>query len=256
MKPEELAAAVKDPISALGGGWMLSQQARPVGKALGTGSWGLYMIGRAGVLGDVDPAVVTAALGFFPRERVDYGWLRARTVVDVPTGHERYVQVMQHWARDHVTGADGLDRLGELLAAVIAAAPIAGLPIFAGWAALPLPADPAERCVQQAMALREYRGGCHLIAVTAHGLTPLEAVLAGGGPGNASFFGWPEPYPDVADKKAIRDDAELLTDTLAARAWGVLAPDVAAECLALVRSVTDHTMASVAAALPPAAADT
>jgi hypothetical protein len=245
--PEQVAAAAKDPISALGGGWMLSQQARPVGKELGTGSWGLYMIGRAGVLGDVDPAVVTAALGFFPDERVRYGWERARAAVDLRVGHERYVEVMRQWARDHVRGADGLDRLGALLSTVVGAAPAAGLPIFAGWAALPLPDDPAERVVQLAMALREYRGGCHLIAVIAHGLTPLEAVLAGGGPGNAEFFGWPEPYPDVTDKKPLRDDAEILTDRLAARAWGALDEGESAECVALVRSVADHALASIAA---------
>jgi hypothetical protein len=246
--PEQVAAAVKDQDTALGGGWMLSQQARPVGKELGTGSWGLYMIGRAGVLGDVDPAVVVAALGFFPEERVRYGWERARAAVDLQVGHERYIGVMRQWARDHVRGADGLDRLGELLERVVAAAPSAGLPIFAGWAALPLPDDPAERVVQLSMALREHRGGCHLIAVTAHGLTPLEAVLAGGGPGNAEFFGWPEPYPDVTDKKALRDDAEILTDRLAARAWRALDEAESAECVGLVRSAAAHTLAAVAAA--------
>ena len=44
--------------------------------------------------------------------------------------------------------------------------------------------------------LREWRGGIHLVATTAVGLSPLEAILTNEGPGQAKFFGWPEPFPD------------------------------------------------------------
>ena len=43
--------------------------------------------------------------------------------------------------------------------------------------------------------LREWRGGLHLVATTAAGLTPLEAILTNEGAGQAKFFGWAEPFP-------------------------------------------------------------
>ena len=46
--------------------------------------------------------------------------------------------------------------------------------------------------------LREWRGGNHLVATTAVGLSPLEAILTNEGPGQAKFFGWPEPFPEFA----------------------------------------------------------
>ena len=64
--------------------------------------------------------------------------------------------------------------------------------------------------------LREWRGGLHLVATTAVGLSPLEAILTNEGPGQAKFFGWPEPFPDFAAIKAKHDEAEEITDRLCA----------------------------------------
>ncbi len=66
--------------------------------------------------------------------------------------------------------------------------------------------------------LREWRGGLHLVATTAVGLSPLEAILTNEGPGQAKFFGWSEPFPDFAPIKAQHDEAEEITDRLCASA--------------------------------------
>ena len=66
--------------------------------------------------------------------------------------------------------------------------------------------------------LREWRGGLHLVATTAVGLSPLEAILTNEGPGQAKFFGWSEPFPDVSAIKAKHDEAEEITDRLCAAA--------------------------------------
>ncbi len=50
--------------------------------------------------------------------------------------------------------------------------------------------------------LREWRGGLHLVATTAVGLSPLEAILTNEGPGQAKFFGWSEPFPDFAPSRS------------------------------------------------------
>ncbi len=64
--------------------------------------------------------------------------------------------------------------------------------------------------------LREWRGGLHLVATTAVGLPPLEAILTNEGEGQAQFFGWSGPFPDVAVIKAKHDGAEAITDRLCA----------------------------------------
>jgi hypothetical protein len=66
--------------------------------------------------------------------------------------------------------------------------------------------------------LREWRGGLHLVATTAVGLTPLEAILTNEGPGQAKSFGWPEPFADSASLRHKHDEAEAITDQLAATA--------------------------------------
>ena len=57
----------------------------------------------------------------------------------------------------------------------------------------------AGRAAQLMQILREWRGGLHLVATTAVGLSPLEAILTNEGPGQAKFFGWSEPFPDCAE---------------------------------------------------------
>jgi hypothetical protein len=65
-------------------------------------------------------------------------------------------------------------------------------------------------------SLRELRGGAHLAATTAAGLTPLQAILTNDGPGQAGFFGWKGEFPDVAELKPLHDAAEHATDKIKA----------------------------------------
>ncbi|WP_460370217.1 helix-turn-helix domain-containing protein, partial [Actinocorallia lasiicapitis] len=66
---------VKDYVQQLGGAFMFSREAKEFGRTTGVeGFIGPYMRGRAGVLGDVDADVVTAAVGFFPADVVRAAW--------------------------------------------------------------------------------------------------------------------------------------------------------------------------------------
>jgi hypothetical protein len=170
-------------------------------------------------------------------------WEAGRAVAPVDHAVRAYSATAATWGRNRLTGADGLGRLADLLQRVVAAADPAGLPLFAGWRAVPVDDDPPARVVQLAHVLREHRGGAHLVAVLATGLTPLEAVLAGpGGAGNAAFFDWPKPYPDVDDALRTRwAAAEALTDVLVAPAYATLTDDEAGELSALLKHVLAHT---------------
>ena len=240
MTPAELAASVKDPIARVGGGFMLSAQAKQAGKEAGLRGWQFYFIGRGGVLGDVDAEVVSAALGFFPPEGVRTGWEAARAVLTPAEGVRRFVAVNHEWGRTHLSAASELDVLAPLLEQVARGVDSAGRSLFAGWRTTlsMLPADPPARVAHLCHVLREHRGACHLAAVLASGLTPLESVLIGGGAGNATFFGWPEPYADVAALAGRRERAEALTDEIVGVAWaGVLSDAEAAEAARLLGHV-------------------
>lgn len=73
------------------------------------------------------------------------------------------------------------------------------------------------------------------MATTASGLIPLEAILAGDGPAQATFFGWAEPFPEVTEEqRALRREAEAVTDRLCAPAFAVLSGTERAEFVTLV----------------------
>ncbi|MGO8870965.1 MAG: hypothetical protein ACLQPH_06090, partial [Acidimicrobiales bacterium] len=46
---------------------------------------------------------------------------------------------------------------------------------------------------------------------------PLEAVLTNDGAGQATYFGWREPYPDCPELAPRLADAERITDKLCER---------------------------------------
>jgi len=224
-RPMDSLPGMKEAIGRLGGGFMISRYAKAAAEEHGLTAdpWSAYFIGRAGVLGDVDADVVAASVGFYPTDVVRLSWETARARVAPAAGARRYAQACQEWGRARLAGFAGAARLAELAGVVVAQAEVVGLPLFAGWRAMPLPDDAEARVVQLLHVLREHRGGTHLLAVLATGLTPRAAVLAGsGGAPNAQFFGWRPPYEDVSGLADQRAQAEALTDRLAAPAFQAL----------------------------------
>lgn len=241
MTPEAAAAASRWPVIRLGGAFMTDRATHVSGAELGLDGWAFYYAGRGGVLGDVDASVVQAAFVFLPPAMVRRGWDSARGVVTFAAATRRYAAACNAWGRTHLTGFDGVERLGELCAAVARAADPAGMPLFAGWRAMPLPDDAPARAAQLLQVLREHRGGAHGIAVLAAGLTPLQAIVAGPlGPSQASFQGWPEPYPDPAPFAQRHAEAERVTEALVAAAYATLTAEERAELVALLQAAQRH----------------
>jgi hypothetical protein len=232
----ETAAAAKPVVTGLGGAFMISSEAKAAGKEGGYRGWALYVTGRAGVLGPAPVEVVEAALGFHAPELTRSAWAAGLAVRPVAETVERYVDACRAWGRRHYSELDGGERLAELLGRVVDAADPLGWPLYAGWRAVELPADPPARVAQLLHVLREHRGAAHLSALRVARLAPLEAILAGpGGPGNAAFFGWAEPYPTIdEDTRARRAHAEELTDELVGPSYAVLSPEESRELLALL----------------------
>ena len=239
------AASIGALVPALGGGFMISRYAKAAAVEQGLdGVWTSYFAGRAGVLGDVDADVVCAALCFYPADVVRAGWQAAQAVVDVRAAGLRYAHACHEWGRGRLDGTDGLARLAELSLQVVRQADVAGLPLFAAWRALPLPADPPARAAHALHLLREHRGGLHAAAVLTGGLTPLQAILAGpGGKANASFFGWTGPFEDAAPYAELRAQAERRTQEAASRAYAVLDDAELAELASGLEMAAAHLQA-------------
>jgi len=231
------AAACAPLIGALGSGFMSSSQAKAMSQELGMSGRQAYLLGRGGVLGDVDADVVTAAFGFWPADVIREAWDAGRALADVRTARAAFAATSHAWGRVHYADLGGKDaaRLAELLAWVVDGTDVAGLPLYAGWRAVALPDDDLERVAQLLHVLREYRGGVHLIAVMASGITPLQAVLAGpGGQSGASVLGWESPFEDIRDIALARAQAEALTDVIVSVSFDVLGHDERVELLALL----------------------
>lgn len=234
-----VAAAVKEQIQQIGGGFMFSREAKAFGAATGVdGFIGPYTRGRGGVLGEVDADVVAAAFGFFRPQTIRAAWASVRLpAAEAAAG---YLTACQEFGRRKLAEFDGAAPLAELLGSVADAADVAGVPLFAGWRALPRAADASARTLQLIHVLRELRGGLHLLAVRAHGLAPQHAVLISGsprhsGPEQARLFGWPEPFPEItADHRERWAAAEALTDELIAPAFAVLDEKASGELVRLL----------------------
>jgi len=221
----ETVRAADPVIHDVGTVWMMHEdtQARAVEYGYGR-LYPFYFAGRGGVLGNVDASVIVAAMGWWHPGLVRKMWDRGLAVASAREG-----------ARLSFAAAP---RLAELAGKVVAGAEESGLPLFAGWRAQPLSDDPNARLLQLVHVLREWRGAVHLVATTAAGLGPLEAILTNEGEQQARFFGWRDDLPDVSHLKDRQVTAQETTDRLVADTYErVLTPAERAEFVALVKDL-------------------
>jgi hypothetical protein len=223
----ECVRAVAGPVGKLGGAWMFDAEVHARGKELGLDAWAWYHCGRGGVLGQPDPEVIVAAFGFFNPVTQIKAWNKGIAVMTAPAIADEYAASCAEWGRRTFVDGKPEDpaRLADLLTTALDSAEVMGMPLFAGWRAR-LHAGPTDGPARLAMAMqaaREHRGSCHLVAVTAAGVDPLQAVMSGRyGAKNAEFFGWREPYPDPEGAKEAMGQAEKVTDDLVSPAYATL----------------------------------
>ena len=177
-----------------------------------------YFAGRGGMLGDVGVEVVTSALGWFAPDAVRAMYSEGIGVSSATEAAARMAEAHGKWGEKHYAAVEGLDRIVTVTEELVDGLEGSAIPLFVGWRDASRSASRSGRAAQLMQILREWRGGLHLVATTAVGLSPLEAILTNEGPGQAKFFGWSEPFPDFAPIKAKHDEAEEITDRLCASA--------------------------------------
>jgi hypothetical protein len=173
-----------------------------------------YFAGRGGMLGDVGHDVVTSAFGWFAPSAVQAMFSEGIGVAGATDAAARMAEAHGKWGEKHYGAVEAVDEIVDVTEELVDGLEGSALPLFVGWRNAARAESAAGRAAQLMQILREWRGGIHLVATTAVGLSPLEAILTNEGPGQAKFFGWPEPFPDFAAIKAKHDEAEEMTDRL------------------------------------------
>ena len=177
-----------------------------------------YFAGRGGMLGDVGAEVVTSAFGWFEPNAVHAMYSEGIGVAGAVTAAARMAEAHGRWGEKHYGDVEGLEAIVGVTEELVNGLEGSAIPLFVGWRDAPRSESAAGRAAQLMQILREWRGGIHLVATTAVGLSPLEAILTNEGPGQAKFFGWPEPFPDFGPIKERHLEAEDITDRLCASA--------------------------------------
>jgi len=175
-----------------------------------------YFAGRGGMLGDVGADVVTSVFGWFEPNAVKAMYTEGVGVATPSEAAARMAEAHSKWGRKHYADVEGLDGIVAVTEELVGGLEGSAIPVFVGWRDAERCDSAAGRAAQLMQILREWRGGLHLVSTTAAGLSPLEAILTNEGEGQAKFFGWPEPFPDITAIKAKHDEAEAMTDRLCA----------------------------------------
>ncbi len=219
-------------------GWMLTKPTVAYGQSLGLASGShFWMGGRAGVLGECTAETAIAGLVFHAPDLIRKAW------EDVPAGmtHQRiaeeYAGRAIAWGEETLGVFDParLEVLDRGARRIIEAAPTSLGAVFAGWRALPQPESVTGRVGLTTQVFREMRCAAHIAAVTAVGLTPVQAILSSTnapprtGPEYAERMGFTGPFPDPALFRERRLEAEVLTTAILEPYFSVLEPDELAE---------------------------
>ncbi len=223
MTPEELVAAACPKINAMGWAFYFVPETGARAEELGLDVFSFYALGRGGVLGDVEPAVVASAFGYFNPTLVATMWNAARAVMAPRDAGRAYMECCAAFGRSRFGHLDGLDAFCAAAGAVNDAADPVALALYAGIAAEPLADDLPARAMQLVTVLREFRGGVHLVALRASGLDAKTAHHIHR-PDDGAMFGWSEEdAPTITDAdRALWTEAEKLTDRLVLPAYSVL----------------------------------
>ncbi|MCB0939925.1 MAG: evbL [Mycobacterium sp.] len=207
-----------------------------------------YFAGRGGVLGEASATTVNAVFAVFEPNLVKTCWETGVGVHNAAESARQYWDQVAEFGRRHLAGAEGVDRIAELGEKVIADAPEPGLPLYAGWRAMPLADDAPARALQVMFVLRELRAAVHFNALTISGITPVEAHILNHGTDYAAFMGWQPPYVDAADKKVLYGEVEDTTNRRMAQLFSAALSPAETEELARLSTAA---LASLKASAPP-----
>ena len=177
MTADELARRLAGPIQLLGASFYFDASTAERAQELGLNVYEFYGLGRGGVLGDVDVALVQDAFYFFHPRTVAFLYDAPRAKAGPVAVAAAYLDAAYAFA-DRTFGAlsrDALARLASAAHRVATATPRGRYPLADGYANFEPSSDVVHDAYWGAVYLRELRGGVHVEAVGEVGLLPVEA---------------------------------------------------------------------------------
>lgn len=219
----QVASVIAPIVGSVGAQYMLDPETNAAGLAAGySSSFAFYFAGRGGVLGDVDADVVHAAFMFFDRALTEKLWNRGIAVEGARAAGKRFMQCCDVWGRKHLSNILELEKFIAPAEKLVKSIDAAGLSLFAAVRAEPLPSDQPALAYRLINLLRELRGCYHIAALVSHGLSGMQATLAGeNNEAIAKMHGWSPPYPDCSGFIEQRQAAEVTTNNSMARAIAI-----------------------------------
>lgn len=221
MESLTLVREISDPINTIGSAFYFHPDTLTRGKELGLDGFRFYFLGRGGVLGDVEPAVVVSAYGYFSTPLVTKIWNSAKAIAGPRDAARAYLECANEFGRVALAETQGLDAFNDAAEKVTSSVHPSALPLFAGIAAEPLPDDAPARAYRNTVNLRELRGSVHLLAIVAAGLAP-DVAHALRRPDDVASFGY-EQAPSVSEAhRGALATADERTDELMAAMFDTL----------------------------------
>lgn len=210
-----------EAIGRIGAAFYFDPATIATGKEHGLDGFRFYFLGRGGVLGDVEAEVVVSAFGYFEAGLLAKMWDSAKARMAPRDAARLYLSCGHQFARARFGSLDGLAEFCAAAEQVNDAINPAGLALYAGVDAEPLPDDLPARALHLCVVLREARGSAHLVGVVAAGLSPRLAHAIKR-PTEGQQFGWSDE-PVVSDGDRARwEQAEELTIRQLEPAFGTL----------------------------------
>lgn len=225
MDADELAEITSKELSRVGAAFYFDLLTAVRGEEFGLNSIEFYALGRGGVLGDVEGAVVDEAFTFFDSTMIRSLWDAGRVKVGPEVAAEAYLQSAFDYA-DRTFGAIDTSLLGRFARAArtVAVGVTPGrCALFDGYLRFAPPASPVHAAIFGAILMRELRGGLHIDAVHDVGLRPVDACYMS----SSKIFalhGYNEADVPVVtvELEQKRIDAEQLTSAWMSRCLEVL----------------------------------
>jgi hypothetical protein len=230
-----------------------------------------YFGSRAAAMGAVSPNVVVATFfNFNPaivHAVVPEVWSRAAPAALWSARLAAVDEALRRLFGDRLAH-DDIARAAELLRAIVPACHVEGRPLFAGHLDQPWPTEPHLSLWFGITLLREYRGDGHIAALTAEGVTGIEALVLHGATGSVppSVLQRTRAWGDdawaaaqrgllargwlshdgmlTATGTAHRNEVERRTDELAAAPWAQLSDDDAVWLAALGKELSTAIVAA------------
>ncbi len=157
-------------------------EVRESGSAAGLrGFWMNYFATRVAPLGPVPASVVESLFFYYAparvRRAIPDAWTYSSPAAVLAARYEGMDAALRRELGE-LTDSEAVGRCAEIVRSACDAADPVGRVLFAGWSSLDWPDEPHLALWHGCTLLREYRSGCHLIALAAAGLDGCESVVS------------------------------------------------------------------------------